>query len=146
MTIALVILGIVAFIIYRFSSDQNKIVKNNINNGGLINKHKTFVQYCDNPLSSTRMELVTNNGSTLEYRIPIKKDNKLKGYIHFGLKDTFTVIIFCNAVSVNGFNHKGFIKELPNWKNIKYDDYDKILSSMISSMTSTHEFKNLDFD
>jgi hypothetical protein len=139
-----IIVGVILFVIIKFIADSNKVSNQNTQNGGLINKHKSFADYCDNPLSTFRMELVKNTGSILEYRLPIKNDYGLKGYIHFGIEDKFTVVVFCSAVSANGSRHKGFMREVKNWQTMDSDDYNQIFESMMSAMTSSDDFAKLD--
>lgn len=143
--LVLIIIGAIFLMIIKFVFDGNKASNLNSQNGGLINKHKAFVEYCDNPLSVFRMELVENTGSVLEYRLAIQDDSTLKGYIHFGLKDRFAVIVFCSAVSINGYRHQGFMREIKNWRSMNSNNYNQIFESMIASMTSTDDFSKLNF-
>ena len=153
MTFIIILVVIIGIIIYKFSSDKNQIENRNLQNGGLITKFPNFVSYCEGSLSvisERKMQLVMNTGSKLEYNLPIKEQNELKGHIHFGIESSLTTIAYCYATSLNGYRHKGLMREienpfrLPNFEPMEYE-YGEIFDRLIALMASTTEFQKLGF-
>lgn len=143
----LIVLSIVVIIsIILFSIDYKEKTAKSEKNGGLKTKYKGFVDYVDEPLRVNKMELVTNTGNRLEYRFPIRKNNQLLGYIHLGIYDVYTSIIYCNAVSINGYKHKGFSKEIKNLNFLEPSDYDQLFHSFLVAITNSDDFYKLEFE
>jgi len=152
--IVIIILIVVVVLIINFKNDSKKMSDRYSKQGGLINRFPGFVRYCTQPLSALeekKMELVFNTGNKIEYRLPVKINNELRGHIHFGLNHSYGTIAYCNAVSQNGNRHKGFIFEIknplkiPNYEPSEFE-YDQIFSSLLSQMASTDEFQKLELD
>ncbi|OFY42378.1 MAG: hypothetical protein A2X18_10855 [Bacteroidetes bacterium GWF2_40_14] len=145
-TILIIIAGVVIYSIIRFAIDYYNTAQKNTLKGGLITKHQAFAEYCASPLRMNRMELVINSGDRLEYRLPIKNNDAIVGYIHFGIYDVFTVVAYCKAVSKNGYTHKGFSKEINNWRNFDSTDYDPIFESLFAAIVNSKDFQLLGFE
>lgn len=152
--IYVIITVVVLAIIFNFIGDKNKVIEQNIKNGGLKAKFPNFVRYCEAPLSASsnrKMELVKDTGSKLEYKLPIKKEDEIKGYFYLGIESSFNTIVYCYAVSNNGTKHKGLMHELknpmriPNYEPMEFE-YSDIFNKILAQMVSSKEFQKLGFE
>lgn len=152
MIVLWIIFGIIIFIIISFQSDKNKVAIKNLEKGGLIKKYPEFVKFCTDPLSiyeETKMQFVRDTGRYLEYKLPIKRDSQLRGYIYYGLENSFGTFAYCYAISTNGYKtEKSFIEIKPLLSDFELSQYEyrELFDNLLKSSLFSSNYKKLNFD
>lgn len=147
----LILIGIIIFIAYLFLSDKNEIKKKNIMRGGIKRKYPNFVAWCENELSiidELKKEFVKDDGEYLEYRLPIKREGRVRAYIFYGIQDTLGTFAYCYVTSINGYQTpKRFIELKSQFGGIPdqtYFDYESIYDNLLRSVLTQTEMDKID--
>lgn len=150
MTILVIILAVIIVVIYLFQSDKKTVIETNLKNGGLIAKFPNFVSFCTSPLSmyeEMKMELFRDTGRYLEYKMTIRRNNQIRGYINYGLENSFGTFAYCYATSTNGYKTKKPFVEIKN-RILELDEFEyrELFDRLLKQAFLSCDYRKLNFD
>jgi hypothetical protein len=98
-----------------------------------------------------KMEFVRDTGRYLEYRLRVKRNNQLRGYIYYGLENSFGTFAICYAFSTNGYKTKKSFNEIknplqiPNYELSQFE-YQTLFDELLQNSLMSNDYKKLNFD
>lgn len=125
---AIIIIGIVIYIIWKFNSDSKTVKRRNQSFGGMKKLFPEFVEYFE----SNDYELTEDSGTKLIYKKPLTNSPPFNKYLFLGIESKFTNIAFGYIITGEGKKINGLNVEFR--KNFRPEEVEMIIRKITGDM------------
>lgn len=143
----IVIVSIVIFIVVLFLVDKRRTQNSVESTGGLDAKFPALIQWADMKnlsVSGRKMIQTKLSNSVIEYRMELidSGSKKTKGYIYFTLTHVFATTVGCRIELINGYKHKGYMKEIDEISAMSMGTYETAFNSILNKILTSSDFQD----
>jgi hypothetical protein len=143
----IVIVSIVIFIVVLFLLDKRRAQNSVEATGGLEAKFPAFIQWVDMKnlsISGRKMTQTKLSNSVIEYRMELfdSESKKTKGQIYFTFTHVFATTVGCRIELLNGYKHKGYIKEIDEIGAMSMGTFETVFNSILNKILTSSDFQN----